>query len=130
MYVYMYERRNKMKFVRKPEEIEAFLYTGDQDQKDDPLWAVEAIKKGVIYFRDEILHLQIDHSGLSQFPATVSIRPNTHYVCFDGVKIYTKWKDEFEKEYEEKRTVTPSSKYCPHCTAADCDGCPVLFGGE
>lgn len=35
-----------MKYRKKPVVIEAFQWTGGIDQKEDPIWIVEAIKKG------------------------------------------------------------------------------------
>ena len=35
---------------KKPVVIEAFRWTGDIDQDEDPVWAVTAIKAGVIDF--------------------------------------------------------------------------------
>lgn len=39
-----------MKYRKKPVVIEAFLWTGDQHQIEDPAWACEAIKAGGIWF--------------------------------------------------------------------------------
>ena len=39
-----------MKYVKKPVVIEAFQWTGDEQQIEDPIWIVEAIKKGDVYF--------------------------------------------------------------------------------
>ncbi|WP_129600454.1 hypothetical protein [Anaerophilus nitritogenes] len=38
------------KYRKKPVIIEAFQWTGDIEQKEDPIWIVEAIKKGVVSF--------------------------------------------------------------------------------
>lgn len=35
-----------MKFRKKPVVVEAFKWTGDKEQTEDPIWIVEAIKKG------------------------------------------------------------------------------------
>ena len=40
------------KFRKKPVVIEAFLWTGDNDQKEDPEWIVEAIRLGDVWFID------------------------------------------------------------------------------
>ncbi len=40
------------KFRKKPVVIEAFKWTGDRHQVDDPVWAIEAIKAGVILFEN------------------------------------------------------------------------------
>lgn len=39
-----------MKYRKKPIVIEAFKWTGDIDQEDDPVWAVDAIRSGVLSF--------------------------------------------------------------------------------
>ena len=39
-----------MKFRKKPVVIEAFVWTGDEHQVEDPVWACEAIKSGKIWF--------------------------------------------------------------------------------
>lgn len=39
-----------MKFREKSMVIEAFHWTGDIDQEEDPIWAVNAIKEGKIDF--------------------------------------------------------------------------------
>jgi hypothetical protein len=42
-----------MKYVKKPIVIEAFQWTGDINQLDDPLWIVDAIKAGSVRFRSQ-----------------------------------------------------------------------------
>jgi hypothetical protein len=37
-----------MKFRKKPVVIEAFKWTGDQNQTEDPEWIIEAMKKGKV----------------------------------------------------------------------------------
>lgn len=37
-----------MKYKTKPIEIEAFRWTGDMDQTEDPEWICEALKSGVV----------------------------------------------------------------------------------
>lgn len=39
-----------MKYRKKPVVIEAFKWTGDMNQVEDPEWIIEAIKKGTIWF--------------------------------------------------------------------------------
>lgn len=38
-------------YKKKPVVIEAFQWTGDEHQKEDPVWAVEAIKSGKMYYQ-------------------------------------------------------------------------------
>lgn len=40
-----------MKYRKKSVVIEAFKWTGGPDQEDDPVWIVEAIKKGEVWFK-------------------------------------------------------------------------------
>lgn len=42
-----------MKFRKRPVVIEAFLWTADIHQEEDPEWAVEAIKSGRVYFEND-----------------------------------------------------------------------------
>lgn len=39
-------------YRKKPVIIEAFRWTADTDQKEDPEWAVDAIHKGIVSFAD------------------------------------------------------------------------------
>jgi hypothetical protein len=39
-----------MKYRKKPVVIEAFQWTGDQAQLEDPDWACKAIEDGIIFF--------------------------------------------------------------------------------
>jgi len=45
------------KFVKRPVVIEAFRWTGDQDQTEDPLWIIKAIKAGNVLFGDGIMKI-------------------------------------------------------------------------
>lgn len=42
-----------MKYRKKPVEVEAFKWTGDYKQTEDPKWIVDAIKKGTVWFNNE-----------------------------------------------------------------------------
>jgi hypothetical protein len=39
-------------YRKKPVVIDAFQWTGGWDQTEDPVWAVNAIKSGDVYFSD------------------------------------------------------------------------------
>ena len=41
-----------MKYRKKPVVIEAFKWTGDVTQTEDPTWVVEAIKEGTVTFQN------------------------------------------------------------------------------
>lgn len=42
-----------VKYRKKPIEIEAFKWTGDIEQTEDPIWIVEAIKNGDVWFNNK-----------------------------------------------------------------------------
>lgn len=41
-----------MKYRKKPVVIEAFCWTGGPDQTEDPIWIIEPIKTGDVFFVD------------------------------------------------------------------------------
>lgn len=45
-------------YRKKPVVIEAFLWTGDVDQAEDPVWIVEAIKTGKVIIVEDILQIE------------------------------------------------------------------------
>lgn len=40
-------------YRKKPVVIEAFQWTGDEKQVEDPLWAIKALKEGTMSFENE-----------------------------------------------------------------------------
>ncbi|OMF48602.1 hypothetical protein [Paenibacillus peoriae] len=86
------------KYRKKPVVIDAFQWTGDIDQKEDPEWAVQAIKRGVIRF---------DKLGTSDVTMIVStlegpLRAKRGDYIIRGVKgeCYPCKPDIFEQTYE------------------------------
>lgn len=41
------------RFRKRPVEVDAFLWTGDIEQAEDPVWICEAIADGNVYFESE-----------------------------------------------------------------------------
>lgn len=41
------------KFRKKPVIIEAFKWTGDRTQTEDPIWIIDAIKNDLAFFENE-----------------------------------------------------------------------------
>lgn len=41
-----------MKYQKKPVTVEAFKWTGDRDQEEDPLWIVKAIECGTVWITE------------------------------------------------------------------------------
>lgn len=42
---------NIMKYKKKPVVIEAFKWTGDCEQTEDPNWIIDAVKEGRVYVK-------------------------------------------------------------------------------
>jgi hypothetical protein len=47
-----------MKYRKKPIIIEAFKWTGGPDQTEDPIWIIEAIKTGNVYFGNNTMRIK------------------------------------------------------------------------
>lgn len=87
------------KYRKKPVEVEAFKWSGGREQKEDPKWINEAIKKGDVCFNNagtknvnmEIKTLEGNHIG------------NRGDYIIQGIKgeIYPCKPDIFEKTYEK-----------------------------
>lgn len=41
------------RYRKKPVEIEAYRWTGGPDQMDDPVWILDAIRAGVVWFKED-----------------------------------------------------------------------------
>lgn len=93
------------KYRKKPVEIEAFKWTGDADQIEDPEWIVEAIKKGKIVFGvDEELKatcMYIDIGGVLQSERGVQKANIGDYIIRDVIGIYPCKQEVFEMAYEK-----------------------------
>lgn len=90
-----------MKYRKKPIIIDAFQWTGDNNQKEDPLWIVEALKNGSarIEREDALLNL-----GVVMYIDTLegTHRARIGDYIIQGVKgeIYPCKADIFEATYE------------------------------
>ena len=89
-----------MKYRKKPVEVEAFCWTGDMDQTEDPEWIVEAI-------RDGIVRLKLGNDMRSPYMEIETLE-GTHIALLGdyiirGVagEIYPCKPDIFERTYEE-----------------------------
>ncbi|MEK3735498.1 hypothetical protein MKX64_24085 [Paenibacillus sp. FSL M8-0334] len=82
------------RYRKKPEIIDAFMWTGDQDQKEDPQWIVEAINKGAVFVGVRAMLIKTPEGNRVAHPGDYIIK---------GVngEIYTCKPDIFEKTYEE-----------------------------
>lgn len=88
-----------MKYRKKPVIIDAFKWTADIEQTEDPEWVVDAIKRGDIWF---------NNVGTSEVTMEIKTLEGNHIAnrgdfIIRGVagEIYPCKPDIFEKTYEE-----------------------------
>lgn len=90
-----------MKYRKKPIVIEAFKWTGGEDQTEDPIWCIDAIKRGDVFFE------QVSHPDfkvmmrIKTLEGVMEARPGDYII--QGIKgeIYPCKPDIFEASYEE-----------------------------
>ena len=116
------------KYRKKPIEIEAFKWTGDINQTEDPIWIVEAIQKGDVWCR-----------GDSENGYTVMIIANNGSVMtanrgdyiIKGIKgeIYPCKPEIFEMKYEavEERKDCGSKNEKINVIIIKCDGEEIIL---
>ncbi len=88
-----------MKYRKKPIAIEAFKWTADHEQDEDPEWIIEAIKCGTVYFQNE---------GTEDIEMIIKTMEGEHiarrgYYIIKGIKgeLYGCDPDIFEATYEK-----------------------------
>ena len=83
------------KYRKLPVVIDAFLWTGDKNQTEDPEWVIEAIKDGSVVITTDVLTLQV-HT----LEEIMTANPGDYII--KGVKgeIYPCKPDIFEMTYE------------------------------
>ena len=88
-----------MKYRKKPVVVNAFKWTGDMFQNEDPEWMIEAIKEGKVYF---------SNIGKEDVVMKIETLEGTHSAnrgdyIIQGVKgeLYPCKPDIFEMTYEE-----------------------------
>lgn len=86
------------RYRKKPVVIEAFEWTGDIEQKEEPIWIVEAIKDSSVWFNNE---------GTENVTMEIKTLEGNHIAnrgdyIIRGIKgeIYPCKPDIFEKTYE------------------------------
>ncbi|WP_445222209.1 hypothetical protein ACKWRH_21375 [Bradyrhizobium sp. Pa8] len=82
-------------FRKKPVTIEAFRWTGDADQTEDPIWIVEAIKRGDVMFHKLPLTMTI-----ATLEGTMSASPGDWIIRGVKGEIYPCKPDIFAASYE------------------------------
>lgn len=63
-----------MKYRKKPVVIEAFQWTGDEKQTEDPKWIVDAMKAGIVKVKYPILQINTLEGLMSAQPGDWIIR--------------------------------------------------------
>ncbi|MCK9460602.1 MAG: hypothetical protein M0R80_13265 [Proteobacteria bacterium] len=87
-----------MRYKKKPVVVEAFQWTGDENQTEDPEWIVKAIKSGEVWF-DKMCKGRI---ALVIYTLEGSMRAMPGDWIIKGIKgeIYPCKPDVFEETYE------------------------------
>ena len=87
-----------MKYRKKPVIIEAFRWTGDENQTEDPIWVIKAIKDKTIGFANS----GTPFVKLNIFTPEGVMTANRGDYLIKGIKgeIYPCKPDIFEKTYE------------------------------
>lgn len=93
-----------MRYRKKPVVVEAFQWTGDEHQKEDPEWIVDAIKRGDAWFCvdpfDRSHPPTITHMAIKTLEGVMEARFDDYII--QGIKgeIYPCKPDIFEATYE------------------------------
>ena len=87
-----------MKYKKKPVVIEAFIWTGDENQPEDPEWICAAIQEGDAYFTD--VGTPNYRLNIVTLEGTMTASPGDYII--QGVKgeLYPCKPDIFEATYE------------------------------
>lgn len=72
-----------MKFHRIAEEVEAFQWTGDEKQADDPEWMIDLIKKRKCEINYPEVRFIFEHGERYAFPGYWIVKTR------DGIETYT-----------------------------------------
>lgn len=97
------EKEKSMKYRKKPVVIEAFKWTGDIDQEEDPEWIIEAIERHEVWFRftespDPIVNRT--RMVIKTLEGEMEANPGDFIIQGIAGEIYPCKPDIFEKTYE------------------------------
>lgn len=88
------------KYRKKPVVIEAFKWTGDRDQIEDPVWIVEAIKQGNVYFVKHTEKVDV-LMAIETLEGTMYASPGDYIIKGIQGEIYPCKPDIFEATYDK-----------------------------
>ena len=97
-YIQMKKEEGKMKCRKKPVEVEAFKWTGDLEQAEDPMWVIEAIKSGKIYFED--VRIASVTMKIKTLEGVMTARHGDYIIRGIAGEIYPCKPDIFERTYD------------------------------
>jgi len=83
-----------MLYRKKPIIIEAFKWTGGPDQTEDPVWIIEAIKTGNVFFDDRTMKIKT-------LEGVMTVTSGDYVIQGVNGEIYPCKPDIFEKTYEK-----------------------------
>lgn len=86
------------KFRKKPVVIEAFKWTGDRTQTEDPLWVIEAIKNDVVFFKGKLT--EDVKLCIKTLEGTMTADRGDYIIQGVNGELYPCKPDIFEKTYE------------------------------
>lgn len=93
-----------MLFQRKIEVVDAFKWTGDEQQIDDPMWMVDALKSG---------RAKIHNPGMLNM--TMEIKNNTYFIIVSPGAWIVRMEKDLVVQMNDKEF---HNQYCPYETAA------------
>jgi hypothetical protein len=86
-----------VKYRKKPIVIEAFQWTGDQTQLEDPDWACKAVEDGTIYFEGPDTSVEMKIETLE---GELTASKGDYIIKGINGELYPCKPDIFEKTYE------------------------------
>ena len=101
------------KYRKKPIEIEAFKWTGDINQTEDPIWIVEAIKKGDAWVHEDSINGAIE-MRIKTLEGVMTANKGDYIIKGIKGEIYPCKSEIFEMAYEaaEKNELVEKRKEC------------------
>ena len=116
------------KYRKKPIEIEAFKWTGDINQTEDPIWIVEAIKKGDAWVHEDSINGAIE-MRIKTLEGVMTANRGDYIIKGIKGEIYPCKSDIFEMTYEvvEERKDCRSKNEKINVIIIKCDGEEIIL---
>lgn len=116
------------KYRKKPIEIEAFKWTGDINQTEDPIWIVEAIKKGDAWVQEDSINGAIE-MRIKTLEGVMTANRGDYIIKGIKGEIYPCKPEIFEMTYEavEERKDCGSKNEKINVVIIKCDGEEIIL---